>query len=87
MEDLDSVEVASSSGFHSQSERPRETSEKDAPSLSTACATYKVILGFINMRIFINMGIFSARPFFFASSCLTTTHSVKPMVFGATVGW
>ena len=51
-EDLDSTELESSSGFHSQSERPREASEKDALSLSTACATFKVILGFITMGIF-----------------------------------
>ena len=43
----DSAELASSSGFHSQSERPSEASEQDVPSLSTACATFKVILGFI----------------------------------------
>ena len=61
-EDLDSTELASSSGFHSQSERPREASEKDALSLLTAFATFKVILGFITM------GIFLARPFFFSSS-------------------
>ena len=70
-EDLDSTELASSSGFQSQSERPREASEKDALSLSTAFATFKVILGFITM------GIFLARPFFFSSSCPTITHSVK----------
>ena len=79
-EDPDYTEVASSSGFHSQSERPREASEKDAPSLS-ACATFKVIRGFINM------GIFLARPFFFSSSCLTTTHSDKSLLFGADGGW
>ena len=44
-EDLDSTELASSSGFQSQSERPREASEKDTLSLSTAFATFKVILG------------------------------------------
>ena len=57
-EDLDSTELASSSVFQSQSERPREASEKNALSLSTAFATFKVILGFITM------GIFWARPFF-----------------------
>ena len=57
----DSAELASFSGFNSQSERPREASEKDAPSLSTACATFKVIFGFITM------GIFLAHPFFFSS--------------------
>ena len=67
--------------FHSQSERPREASEKDALSLLTAFATFKVILGFITM------GILLDRPFFFSSSWLTTTHSVKSTVFGATVGW
>ena len=73
-EDLDSTELASSSGFQSQSERPREASEKDALSLSTAFGTFKVILGFITM------GIFLARPLFFSSSCPTTTHSVKSTV-------
>ena len=43
-EDPDSTELASSSGFHSQSERPREASEKDALSLSTTFATFKVLL-------------------------------------------
>ena len=81
MEDPDSAELASSSGFHSQSERPREASEKDAPSLSTGCATFKVIFGFSTM------GILLAGPFFFSSSWLTTTHSVKSTVFVATVGW
>ena len=76
-EDLDSIELASSSGFQSQSERPREASEKDALLLSTAFATFKVILGFITM------GIFLARPFFFSSSCPTTTQSVKSTVLGA----
>ena len=80
-DDLDSTELASSSGFQSQSERPREALEKDALSLSTAFATFKVILGFITM------GIFLARPFFFSSSCPTTTHSVKSTVLGGTVGW
>ena len=80
-EDPDSTELASSSGFHSQSERPKEASEKDALSLSTAFATFKVILGFITM------GIFLARPFFFSSSWPTTTHSVKSTVLGGTVGW
>ena len=80
-EDLDSTELASSSGFQSQSERPREASENDALSLSTAFATFKVILGFITM------GIFLARPFSFSSSCPTTTHSVKSTVLGGTVGW
>ena len=80
-DDLDSTELASSSGFQSQSERPREASEKDALSLSTAFATFKVILGFITM------GIFLAHPFFFSSSCPTTTHSVKSTVLGGTVGW
>ena len=76
-EDLDSIELASSSGFQSQSERPREASEKDALSLSTAFATFKVILGFITM------GIFLTCPFFFSSSCPTTTQSVKSTVLGA----
>ena len=49
--------------------------------MSTACATFKVILGFINM------GIFFGLPLFFSSYWLTTTYSVKSMVFGATVGW
>ena len=49
--------------------------------LSTACATFKMIFGFINM------GIFLARPFLFSSSRLTTIHSIKSTVFGATVGW
>ena len=80
-EDPDSTELASSSGFHSQSERPREASEKDALSLSTTFATFKVILGFITM------GIFLACPLFFSSSWPTTTHSVKSTVFGGTVGW
>ena len=52
-----------------------------ALSLSTAFATFKVILGFITM------GILLARPFFFSLSWLTTTPSVKSTVFGATVGW
>ena len=60
----------------------QERLRKDAPSLPTACATFKVILGFINMGIF-----FLARTFFFSSSWLTTTYSVKSTVFGATVGW
>ena len=80
-EDLDFTQLASSSGFQSQSGRPREASEKDALSLSTAFATFKVILGFITM------GIILARPFFFASSCPTTSHSVKSRVLGGTVGW
>ena len=79
-EDANSAELASSSVFHSQPERPREASKKDAPSLPTARDTFKVILGFINM------GIFLARPFFF-SSWLATTHSAKSTVFGVTVGW
>ena len=46
--------------------------------MSTAFATFKVILGFITMEIFLG------RPlFFFESSWLTTTHSVKSRVFGA----
>ena len=53
----------------------------DAPSLSTAYATFKVILGFINM------GMFFGSPVFFSSSWLGTTHSVKSIMFGATVGW
>ena len=56
-EDRDSTELASSSGFHSQSEHPREASQKDALSLSTAFANFKKILGSITM------GIFLARPF------------------------
>ena len=50
-EDLDSTELASSSSFQSQSqsERPRAASEKDGLSLLTAFATFKVILGFIDM--------------------------------------
>ena len=52
MEDPDSTELASSSAFHSQWERPREASEKDALSLVTAFATFKVMLGFITMGIF-----------------------------------
>ena len=79
-EDVDSTELASSSVFKSRSERPREAAEKDALSLSTAFATFKVILGFITM------GIFLACPFFFSSSCPTTTHSVKSTVLGGTVG-
>ena len=79
-EDLDSTELASSSGFQSQSERPREALEKDALSMSTAFATFKVILGYITM------GIFLARPFFFSSSCPTTTHSVKSTVTPAVSG-
>ena len=58
-EDLNSTELASSSGFQSRSERPREASQKDALSLSTAFATFKVILGFITMGIF-----FGSPPFF-----------------------
>ena len=61
-EDLDSKELTSSSGFQSQSERPREASEKDALSLSTAFATFKVILGFITMGIFWLAPFFSHRP-------------------------
>ena len=80
-EDLDSTELASSSGFQSQSERRREASEKDALSVSTAFATFKVILGFITM------GIFLAHPFFFSSSYPTTTQSIKSTVLGGTVGW
>ena len=80
-EDLDSTELASSSGFQSQSERPREASEKDALSLSTALATFKVILGFITMRMFL------APPFCFSSSVPTTTQSVKSTVLSGTVGW
>ena len=45
--------------FHSRSEQPREASEKDALSSSTAFATFKVILGFITM------GIFFGTPLFF----------------------
>ena len=55
---LKTAELASSSSFHSQSERPREASRKDAPSLSTACATFKVILGFTNMGIFFGSQLF-----------------------------
>ena len=56
--DVDAAELASSCGFHSQSEWSREASETDARSLRTACATFKVILDFINMANFL------ARPFF-----------------------
>ena len=44
--DTDSVEFASSSGFDSPSELPKEASEKDAPSLVGALATIKLILAF-----------------------------------------
>ena len=80
-EDVHSTELASSSSFQSRSECPREASEKDALSLSTAFATFKVILGFNTM------GIFLARPFSFSLSCPTTTHSAKSTVLGGTVGW
>ena len=77
-EDPDSTELASSSGFHSQLERPRQASEKDALSLSTA---FQSDLGLHHH------GNFFGSPLFFSSSWPTTTHSVKSTVLGGTVGW
>ena len=45
----DFTERGSSRGFRSQSKWPREDSQKDAPYLLTACASFKLILGFINI--------------------------------------
>ena len=79
-EDPDSTELASSSGFHSQSERPREASEKGRTLVVDRLCHFQSDLGLHHH------GDFFGSPFFFSSSWLTTTHSVKATVFGGTVG-
>ena len=56
--DPDSAKLASSCGFHSQSEQPSKASQQDVASLSTACATFKVIFSFITTDIFLARSCF-----------------------------